>query len=201
VSDDDVTPPRGRAHPGSPWNASQPRGVPVVAPPAPSAPHRAATDAFELIERDLSQAGIEVVNRSKRNSSDPAVFADIVNLADELLRERRERDSSNEERKAQLDEILEKPRTIAVRLAAVEATLKTARRLLIAAILTLGGGVGTIASGLLSNHDASVGDAVRAQQLRKDVDRLDGDLRDIRIQLGRRSELSPAPLLEKGPLP
>ncbi len=228
LSDDDPTPQhrRPRSHRSDAdldvvarEHCGYPRGVPILAPPVPTAgppappppPHEPILDTVRLLARDLSQSAIEVVRRSPRNGDDPATFADVVNLAEELLKERRERDSSNQQCTAQLDEILATPREIALRLSAVEKTLKKARHLLITAVVTVGTGLGTIASGLLDRHDASVGDAVRLQQLQKDVDRLDGDVRDLRIQLGRRAGLEltdhggwlapTAPTSSKGPVP
>jgi hypothetical protein len=49
-----------------------------------------ATDTFALVERDLSQAGARVVERSRRSSSDPGSYKNIVNLAEEVVAQRRE---------------------------------------------------------------------------------------------------------------
>lgn len=159
-------------------------GVPAIPEPRPA---DEVTNPFDMLERALTSTGIEVIRRSKRDSKDPALFEDIVKLAGELHKER----SETREREEQYAAVLRSPHEAATHLVAritvVEGVLKSARRLAITAIVALGGVVGTFATGLLNRHDEATAERIHNEQLRKDVDRLDNELRDMRIQLGRSS--------------
>lgn len=164
-------------------------GIPL---PPPVRSLDEVTQPIDILERDLSQSQIEIIRNSKRNGKDPVVYEDLIKFLDAFTKEK----SENREREAAYDAVIQSPHKVAKelheRVAATEATLRTARRLAIAAVVSLAGGVGTFASGVLNRTEAAGGDKVRLEQFRRDVDRIDGELRDIRITLGRRSALDRA---------
>jgi len=177
VSDDpdhDATPRLTRRSP--PRRASYPLGVPVPAPPPPG---DELTNPFDLLEREPDHEVQAVVQRSRRDSADPATFGDVVKLAVALTREK----SGNRQRERDTEEVLRGPR----------AALRSSRRHLIAAVLAAAASIaGAVTK--WGSHPApasDTGDAVRVQQqLQHEIDRLDSELREIRLELGRRSELT-----------
>lgn len=97
MSDDDPTGPRKRPDPrwGDTQRAStaserraRERSYGMPAEPEPES--GIDTDTFALVERDLSQAGVRIVERSRRSSSDPGSYKSILNLAEEVVAQRRD---------------------------------------------------------------------------------------------------------------
>ena len=174
MSDDDRTP-RYR------------KRAPVLGVPITPTPYRdEVTSPFDLLDRDLSAAQIEIVKRSRRNSDDPATYADIVKLAETLSRER----SESRQRAADAEAVLEGP----------HKAHRATRRHLIAAAIAAAASIGAAVTKwgdrvAASSNDAThvqqleSGDSVRVQQLEKAIERLDRELVEIRAQLGRRSQL------------
>lgn len=151
------------------------------------------TNPYDLLERDPDQEVEAVVQRSRRNSEDPATFADVVKLAVALTRER----STNAQRNADTEVVLQGP----------HKAVKASRRHLIATVIAAAASIGAAAKQWSDHASAPVpaggsGDSIRIELLQKSVDRIDNELREIRAVLGRRSELSPAgdALAEKGTL-
>lgn len=159
------------------------------------------TSPFDLFDRDPDDRARAVVRQSGRNGDDPATVDDVAKLAVALSKER----SENRQRGRDYEAVLRSPQEIAekieTRLDLTEAKMRAAQKLVIAAVVTLAGGVGTIASGVLNRAESHGGDVVRLQALEKAVDRIDSELHEIRIQLGRRLQLDPAYLHldDKGP--
>lgn len=136
------------------------------------------TSPFDLIERAPDGEVEAVVQRSRRESGDPATFGDVVKLAVALTRER----SENRKRNADAEVVLRAPHQAA----------KSTRRHLIVAIMAAAASVGgavTKWSEHSSQPGGSSGDAVRVQNLEKAIDRIDRELGEIRLMIGRRSEL------------
>ena len=117
-SDDDaLTPPRGNAprRRRSHWGDTERsavgagrRGPGVLAVQPTSDDFREdaeITSPVDLLERDLSQAEIDLVDRSRREPGDPATYGDVIKLASRLIRsETAEHDpASRDERIAQLE--------------------------------------------------------------------------------------------------
>jgi hypothetical protein len=147
------------------------------------------TSPFDLFDRDPDDRARAVVRQSTRNGNDPATVFDVAKLAVALSKER----SENRQRGRDYEAVLRSPKEIAdkieARLDATEAKMRSAQKMVIAAVVTLAGGVGTIASGILNRAESHGGDVVRLQALEKAVDRIDSELHEIRIQLGRRLQL------------
>lgn len=169
---------------------SHPFGLPIVPPHEVSiVPERdfdEVTSPFDLLEREPGPEVQSVVERSPRSGSDPATFADVVKLAVALTSER----SGNRQRERVADQVLRTPHDAA----------RSSRRLLVA---TVAAAATSIAGAVVkwSDHAAAAGtsgDAVR-DQLQHEIDRLDAELRDLRLELGRRSERSR--LVPTGSLP
>lgn len=166
-----------------------PLGFGVVIPPAPPAAAEAddLTSPFELLDRDPDPEVHAVIERSPRNGNDPATYEDVAKLAVALIRER----SGNRQRDKDAEEVLRAPR---------EATRSSRRHLIIAAIAAATSLAGAIDHRV--SHPArpviEAPDAVRVHQLEEvrdqlqhQVDRLDAELRQVREQLGRRSQRTP----------
>lgn len=154
--------------------------MPVEEPPDLTAP-------FDMFEREPDDEARAIVQRSRRNSGDPATVDDIAKVLVVLHRER----SANAQRNVDTEVVLQGP----------HKAHKATRRHLIAAIIAAGASIGAAAK-QWSEHATGSGsvDSVRIELLQKSVDRIDNELREIRAILGRRSELSPAgaELAEKG---
>lgn len=158
-------------------------GVPLV-PRAPEEPSGEVTEPHELLDRDLSEAQIEIVRRSRRNSDDPVFYGDLVKVVDRLTRER----SENQQRNKLYEDILRSP---------LELGRKFRRWAIAAAVIAGLGGGGGGAAILRHTEPAAAApaanvDSVRVEQLQRDIQRLDVELRELRAVLGRRSQLEPA---------
>lgn len=161
------------------------------------------TSPYDLIERELSASELEVIRRSRRNGGDYATVADIVKLAETLTKER----SENRQRAKDAEIILRSPHEVAEKLNAeledvradvriVKDTVKTVngalsavKKWVLGSVAAAAAGVGTVSSSVLTKTEEHGGDKARIEQFRHDIDRLDGELRDVRVQLGRRSQL------------
>lgn len=92
MSDDDdydsaITPPRGKSSPM--WGDTQRTSTISQRRERERARMNLSepiTDTFSLVDREPSQAAIAVIERSNRQATDPARYADIVNLAEDLVR-------------------------------------------------------------------------------------------------------------------
>lgn len=173
MGDRDNTPPsRPGGRPRSQWGDDQradvgathrretrsyPQGVPIVAPET-AVKREPVTGTFELVERELPERAKQVVNRSKRDSSDPATFGDLVNLAVELPSQG----------------------TIEGRISAVERVFRSARRLVVAGVLACAGGVSVAGHSALEKHDDAIRDDMRLRQLEKDNAKLERELAQLR---------------------
>jgi hypothetical protein len=131
--DDDKTPPRGKRH-GSQWGDRQRAmvGRDHRAPSTDSERHRRSfrtspdmierelgggavgeiepevTKPWDLLDREqLNSDELEIVRRSRRDSSDPATYADIVKITARQARHIRELLDDRSTRKEQADAILE----------------------------------------------------------------------------------------------
>jgi hypothetical protein len=156
----------------------KPRGVPIVKPKDPD-----ITDAFEMLEREPDDEARAIVQRSRRNSGDPATVDDLAKVFVALYRER----SANEQRNKDAEAVLAGP----------HKAQRSTRRHLIAAIIAAATSIaGAITGAAMTRHGEPAGER---QQLQHEIDRLDTELREIRSLLGRRSELGPQPT--KGPRP
>lgn len=191
-----------RTRPRTPAN---PLGIKIYRAPEASEPAAAGelTSPFELLEREPDHEVQAVVERSPRNAKDPAYFEDVAKLAVALNRER----TGNRQRERDAEEVLREP---------VRAARGSRRGLIataIAAALSLGGAIDHRLSRPVGDHTDAARelhelrelrehlqqqDAVREQlrqqerdQYKRDIERLDAELRALREQLGRRSELDP----------
>ena len=143
------------------------------------------TSPFDLLEREPDPEVRSVVERSPRNAKDPAYFEDVAKLAVALSRER----TGNRQRERDAEEVLRAPR---------EATRSSRRHLIIAAIAAATSLAGAL-DHRVSHPTSDSAHAVRVRQLEQlrdqvqhEVDRLDTELRSLRLELGRRSELEPS---------
>lgn len=150
------------------------------------------TAPFDMFEREPDAEARAIVQRSRRNSGDPATVDDIAKVLVALYKER----SANAQRDADTEVVLQGP----------HKAHKSTRRHLIAAVVAAAASIGAAAKQWADHATPAPtggsGDSVRIELLQKSVDRIDNELREIRAVLGRRSELSPAgdALAEKGTL-
>ena len=160
-------------------------GIPA---PPPIRDAEEITAPHELIDRPLSISQVEIIRQSKRNGGDHATVADVVKLADMITKER----SESRQRDAEYNAVLQAPHEIAM---AIAKKIKTIKWIVAVAMLLTGGGAGLVSSGALATTPTptSQADQIRIEQLHRDVNRLDAELREIRIILGRRSALGVSP--------
>lgn len=169
------------------------QGVQIVAPQAVTAP-------LHLLEREADHEVQAIVDRSPRKASDPAFFEDVVKLAVELTRER----TGNRQRERDAEEVLREPS---------RAARGSRRNLVLTVVMAAASIAGAIDHRIArtpADHpaaDHAAADVVRTPQLEQqqsdkrleenraalqhEIDRLDQELRAIREQLGRHSELEP----------
>lgn len=162
---------------------SHPLGVPIVPPAATDLrDFDELTSPFDLLEREPDHEARAVVERSRRNGEDPATYADVVKLAVALTRER----SGARQREREAEQVLRAPR---------EAT-RSSRRYLIATVVAA---AASIASPIVRPGGSAPANADLRDQLQHEIDRLDAEFREIRLELGRRSARTP--LVPAGALP
>lgn len=184
ASDQDPTPRYHRRHQSSAdrdlaarrARTSYPHGVPVLSSPRPEedADVSNVTSPYDLLEREPDHEVQEIIEKATRNASDPATFSDAVKLAVALTK-KREHD-------------LRVPR---------EATRSSRRHLILAAIAaatSLASAIDSRISRPSGHHAEPQIDRAEQQidlrdQLQHQIDRLDTELRELRAELGRRSEL------------
>lgn len=140
----------------------KPRGVPIVKS-RDSDPE--LTSPFDLLERDPDDEMQAVVQRSRRNSDDPATFADIVKLAVALTKER----SANAARNAEAEVVLQGP----------HKAHRSTRRHLIAAVIAAGA---SIASAIAGARHAVEPPPNATEQCQHQIDRIDHELGELRAQ-------------------
>ncbi len=169
------------------------------------------TSPIELLNRDLSQAELDVVHRSKRNSGDPATYADVVKLAERLINREREDRSNREGQANQLMELLGRPPHEAVRqLQADVAELKESagaavvsvealtrwwrpiRAVMIFLAIAAFGGLGFFVDQLLVHAESKTEAAIKIDHIERALIDLRQDLRDLRDDRAAR-HYSPEP--------
>jgi predicted component of type VI protein secretion system len=131
------------------------------------------TDAFEMLEREPDDEARAIVQRSRRNSGDPATVDDLAKVFVALYRER----SANEQRNKDAEAVLAGP----------HKAMRASRRHLIAAVIAAGA---SVASAIAGARHATETPPSAGEQLQHQIDRLDSELREIRFQLSN-----------KGPVP
>jgi len=151
-------------------------GVPVLQVVRERDPE--VTSPFDLLERDPDDEVHAVVQRSLRNSEDPATFGDIAKLAVALTRER----SANVQRERDAEVVLAGPHK------AHRATRRHLIATIVAAAVAAGSALKPIITPAAPAPEA--GESVRVEELRHAVDRLDIELREMRAAL-RRAERNP----------
>lgn len=179
---------------------SNPFGVPLAADPVlrelgspDSGPlqDREITSPVDLLDRDLSQDELEVVRRSRRNSGDPATYADVVKLAERLINRERKDRSSREEQANQLLALLDRPpheavQTLQADVAAMKISVEALTRwwrpiravMIFLAIAALGG-VGFFVDQLLVHAEARTEAAIKIDHLERAVEGLRLDLHGL----------------------
>jgi hypothetical protein len=167
---------------------SHPRGVPLVGSDDPDpdglADVERDTSEFEILDAPLTEAEVEIIRRSRRDSGDNATFADVVRIVRRLASVRREERSNNKTRTNQLLELLDRP---------PGGNIKAAKGLwgVAGTALTL-----ALAAALWLAHQLWVGGAfedmvrLKFEQQGHDIEQCHQDIRDQRAS--RRAPL-PAP--------
>ena len=193
---------------------ASPFGVQIIRAPARvlDRPNSDLTSPYDLLEREPDHEVLAVVEKATRNAKDPAYFEDVAKLAVALSRER----TGNRQREMDAEEVLREPARAA----------RGSRRGLIVTVITAALSLAGAIDHRLSHsasEPASSADAIRElretlqrqhdqerEQLQREreqerllfhreIDRLDAELRAVREQLGRRSEI--APLVSAGDSP
>lgn len=202
--DDDETPPRGwmtdsqRANIGAAHrrrSRSYPLGIPAGQHPdadPDQADARDITDPVILLERELLPEEARIVHAARRDGGESVPyeqFAKLVHRQHEQERRRRKRDTDQVRELAALRAAVcpETVERIDARLTAAEKAQRGARRLVIAALLALGGGLGGGAKLLLEGAERKGADTERLKQTERALDDFRQDLRELRLELGRRS--------------
>lgn len=150
-----------------------PRGVPITAPPPRSEPD--VTSPFELFEREPDDEAKAIVQRSRRNSGDPATVDDVAKLLVAFHKER----SANAQRERDAEVVLAGP----------HKAHRATRRNLIATVIAAAAAIAAVAKQWVEHPAAAAaadGEAVRVELLQKAVERIDTELRAMRFELGRR---------------
>ena len=148
------------------------------------------TSPVDLIERELSESTREAARRAHRDTDAPATVGMLMAVAEKLNEER----SGIRERERALESLLQSPHEVAARLErrirTAERTIAWTRKVLIGAVMAAAGSFATVAFKALEHAERGGMDAQRLIQLEQGQQRCEGDIRDLRIQLGRRSELT-----------
>jgi hypothetical protein len=184
----------GAAHRRAATNRSNPYGVPVANDPGnpdsgPLQDHE-ITSPVDLLDRDLSQAELEIIRRSRRSGDDKATYADVVKLTERMIRRELADRTSRQEQANQLLALLDRPPHEALtalgdRMAAVErdlAPIKSLGRWALGIAASVAVAVGVF---LYSRGFTEGGAAARFDALQRTVD-------EIKHQLEHHSSIQPA---------
>ena len=185
-----------RATDGDEWRrARESSGVPL--PPPPLAAD--ITQPHALLDRPLSMSQIENNRKSERSGGDPATVADILKVLDVLTREK----SESRERDAAYQAVIQSPHEVA------SAMAKKTKWFFVIVTAITGAGTGVNASGVLApstppNKTDGI-ERYRVEQAERDILRIDNELREVRMTLGRRGSIDrpslTLPAATKGPFP
>jgi len=136
------------------------------------------TDAFEMLEREPDDEARAIVQRSRRNSGDPATVDDLAKVFVALYRDR----SAAAKRDKEAEVVLAGPHK------AHRATRRHLIATIVAAAVAAGSALKPVIAPAAPVPEA--GESVRVEELRHAVDRLDIELREMRAAL-RRAERNP----------
>lgn len=145
---------------------------------------RDITSPVDLLDRDLSQAEIDLVDRGRRGPGDPATYGDVIKLAARLIR-REVTDNANRK----LEQVNPPVVSYDDRITQLERDMAPIRRLGRWAMGVAAGAMLTVGVFLYSRGFSEGGAAARFEGLSRIVDELRGTVRALEQ---RRSSISPA---------
>lgn len=184
-----------------------PLGVPVPDYGDPTPDFNADRDEREItrpeaiFERGLTDEERLNLGKTGRDPDSPAPFGQLFKVGARLhqLEQRRARSDTEQRRRDRVlaNELLAVREAVSpdhiqkldARLSSTETTLRGARRIMIAGILAAAGSLGGVGKVVLDSAGQRGGDAVRLQQLERAVDRLQGAIDQLRLEIGRHTLL------------
>lgn len=126
------------------------------------------TSPIDLLEQDLSAPQLEIVNRSRRNSDDPATFGDIVRLAERAHRREKSSETTNREIKKLLGR-LQSAEEVETRLKGIEKLIGWGKKIAAAVVSIVIGSAGYVITKIQDRSELQGETTIRLQHIEDSI--------------------------------